>query len=720
MTAPASERLRRAHLLDRLVAGAITAGGSLILLAVAFLMVFLFVECLPLLRPGSAKREAVRPGAPAALAAAEDEYRENVSILAADAAIHVVGRDGTATTLPLEGAVAPLRQALTGGGGRLFAVADAASHLQVWSLRARVTWKGQQRVLVPQVRQVLSTPCPPSAKLLAVAGDGDSVWVLVAAGYRALLLAGSSDGGAAMTVLGSAVTPAAGALARDGSQAWLAAGRQLLWYATDGAAKGETLAAAVESPLPAPPTAMTTLLGDTTCLVGDATGTVAAWQVVAGEVPGTRRLEQSASFPGRGPVIAIAVSERDKTFAVLRSSGMEIAQLTTRRVLVTVADAPPKLISLGFSPRRDGLHAVTASGEIHRWAIAIPHPEVSLATLFLPVHYEGFTSAELVWQSTGGTSDFEPKLSLVPLIVGTFKGALYALLFAGPCAVAAALYVSQFAPLRVRVITKPIVELMAALPSVVVGFLAALFLAPLLQRHIVGVLALVALLPVAVAGAGAAWGAMPLRVRRRLGRGSELGVIAAVVALAVGLPFTCESTLGRLLFGGDLRQWLLDAAGITFDQRNAVVVGFALGFAVIPIIFTLAEDAFSNVPPSLVSASLALGATRWQAATTVVLPAASPGLFAAVMTGLGRAVGETMIVLMATGNTPILSLSPFSGMRTMSACIAVELPEAPYGGSLYRVLILTALLLFAMTFALNTVAVMISARLRARFGKLTA
>ena len=308
----------------------------------------------------------------------------------------------------------------------------------------------------------------------------------------------------------------------------------------------------------------------------------------------------------------------------------------------------------------------------------------------------------------------------MPLIVGTFKGALYALLFAGPCAVAAALYVSQFAPLRVRVITKPIVELMAALPSVVVGFLAALFLAPLLQRHMVGVLAVVALLPVAVAGAGAAWGAMPLRVRRRLGRGSELAVIAAVVALAVGLPFTCESTLGRLLFGGDLRQWLIDVAGITFDQRNAVVVGFALGFAVIPIIFTLAEDAFSNVPPSLVSASLALGATRWQAARSVVLPAASPGMFAAVMIGFGRAVGETMIVLMATGNTPIMSLSPFNGMRTMSACIAVELPEAPFGGTLYRVLILTALLLFVFTFVINTLAVVVAARLRRRFGRLAA
>ncbi len=169
-----------------------------------------------------------------------------------------------------------------------------------------------------------------------------------------------------------------------------------------------------------------------------------------------------------------------------------------------------------------------------------------------------------------------------------------------------------------------------------------------------------------------------------------------------------EGALERALFAGDFKAWLLAAAGVTYDQRNAVVVGFALGFAVIPIIFTLAEDAFSNVPPRLISASLALGATRWQAARTVAIPAASPGLFAAVMTGFGRAVGETMIVLMATGNTPILSLSPFDGMRTMSACIAVELPEAPYGGSLYRVLILTALLLFAMTFVLNTAAVVVA------------
>jgi phosphate transport system permease protein len=200
----------------------------------------------------------------------------------------------------------------------------------------------------------------------------------------------------------------------------------------------------------------------------------------------------------------------------------------------------------------------------------------------------------------------------------------------------------------------------------------------------------------------------------------ELSLVSVLLVAVSILVFAAEKGIERVLFAGDLKGWLLAAAGITYDQRNALVVGFALGFAVIPIIFTLAEDAFSNVPPSLISASLALGASRWQAARTVAIPAASPGLFAAVMNGLGRAVGETMIVLMATGNTPILSFSPFNGMRTMSACIAVELPEAPYGGTLYRVLILTALLLFAMTFVTNTAAVMVSNRLRRRFGRLAA
>jgi phosphate transport system permease protein len=99
----------------------------------------------------------------------------------------------------------------------------------------------------------------------------------------------------------------------------------------------------------------------------------------------------------------------------------------------------------------------------------------------------------------------------------------------------------------------------------------------------------------------------------------------------------------------------------------------------------------------------------------VVLPTASPGIFSAIMLGFGRAVGETMIVLMATGNTPIMSFSPFNGMRTLAANIAVEIPEAPHSGSLYRILFLAAALLFILTFVVNTAAELIRQRLRGKY-----
>jgi phosphate transport system permease protein len=169
------------------------------------------------------------------------------------------------------------------------------------------------------------------------------------------------------------------------------------------------------------------------------------------------------------------------------------------------------------------------------------------------------------------------------------------------------------------------------------------------------------------------------------------------------------------LFGGDFQLWLKSALNLVYDQRNCLVVGIAMGFAVIPIIFTIAEDAFTSVPQHLTAASLALGASRWQTAISVVLPTASPGLFSAVMIGFGRAVGETMIVLMATGNTPVLDWSIFNGMRTLSANVAVEIPEAPYGGTLYRTLFLAGLVLFLMTFFVNTLAEVVRQRLRERY-----
>ena len=189
----------------------------------------------------------------------------------------------------------------------------------------------------------------------------------------------------------------------------------------------------------------------------------------------------------------------------------------------------------------------------------------------------------------------------------------------------------------------------------------------------------------------------------------EITSFFVVVLGSVALAFGLASVLTAV--GLDARESVLGA----FTPRNSLVVGIAMGFAVIPIIYTISEDALSSVPDNLRSASLGAGATRWQTAVRVIVPVAMSGIFSALMIGLGRAVGETMIVLMATGNTPVLDWSIFTGMRTLSANIAVEIPEAPHGATLYRVLFLAALLLFLITFAANTAAEIVRQRLRKRY-----
>jgi phosphate transport system permease protein len=339
---------------------------------------------------------------------------------------------------------------------------------------------------------------------------------------------------------------------------------------------------------------------------------------------------------------------------------------------------------------------------------------VSWHTLFGKVWYEGYGQPEYVWQSTGSTDDFEPKISLIPLIFGTLKGTVYALIFAIPLAVLGALYTSQFVHPTIRARIKPTVEIMAALPSVVIGFIAGLYLAPVVERNLVGVMLLILILPVVGTSAMFIWNVLPAALKRLARVGAELVLIIPLVIAGGWLALAIAPAVEAVAFGGDARQWLANL-GITYDQRNSLVVGLAMGFAVIPIIFTISEDAFSSVPSNLSAASLALGASRWQTAIRVVVPTASPGVFSAVMVGFGRAVGETMIVLMATGNTPLLDWSMFNGFRTLSANIAVEIPEAPEGASLYRVLFLSAALLFIMTFTLNTIAEIIRQRLRERY-----
>ncbi len=467
-------------------------------------------------------------------------------------------------------------------------------------------------------------------------------------------------------------------------------------------------------------TALTTVLGDTSLAVGDAKGEITTWMPVTTPGKGEdKQLTLVHQLPkSTGPVQLLLASPRDKSLAAIDSQGtIRLVHMTTERLLLTLVAGMPVKTAV-FADRGRQLLVTADNGQQAAWKLSIPHPEISFSTLFGKVWYEGYNKPEYVWQSSAATDDFEPKLSLVPLIFGTFKATLFAMLFAVPLALLGAVYTSQFMAPALKGRVKPAVEIMAAVPSVVVGFLAGLWLAPLMDKHLLGLFLATVMVPAMLLAAIVAW--RPLAEQTRIGRslkGYEFLGLLPVVLLGLWLSGQLAVPLEASLFGGDLKQWLYSILGVRYDQRNSIVIAIALGFAVIPIIFTIAEDALSNVPRNLSAASLALGASRWQTAWRVVLPSALPGVFSAIMIGFGRAVGETMIVLMATGNTPITSWSLFNGLRSLAANIAVEIPEAPLGGTLYRTLFLSAVLLFVLTFIINTAAELLRQRFRKKYGR---
>ncbi|MBU2098116.1 MAG: ABC transporter permease subunit, partial [Gammaproteobacteria bacterium] len=270
---------------------------------------------------------------------------------------------------------------------------------------------------------------------------------------------------------------------------------------------------------------------------------------------------------------------------------------------------------------------------------------------------------------------------------------------------------------KLRGVVKPSIEIMEALPTVILGFLAGLWLAPFVENNLPAVFSFFLLMPVMLLLFAWFWSRLPSSLRSYIPDGWEAALCVPVILLFGAVCVQSSPWLEVWLFDGSMRQWFTDV-GINYDQRNALIVGIAMGFAVIPTIFSIAEDAVFTVPRHLTQGSLALGATSWQTVLGVVIPTASPGIFSAVMMGFGRAVGETMIVLMATGNSPVVNFNIFEGMRTLSANIAVELPETAVGSSHFRVLFLAALVLLALTFIVNTLAEIIRQRLRQRYSNL--
>ncbi|HEX7048376.1 MAG TPA: ABC transporter permease subunit [Gammaproteobacteria bacterium] len=463
-------------------------------------------------------------------------------------------------------------------------------------------------------------------------------------------------------------------------------------------------------------TALRFLTGGISLLVGTDRGRILQWFPVRDD-NNDYRLQQIRSFEGPdSPVTDIASEHRRKGFLVGHANGvLGVHYTTSERTLIErkIADAP--LARIAISPRANSFLVATADNRMQLWSIDNDHPEISWSALWGKVWYESYPEPEYIWQSSSASSDFEPKFSLAPLSFGTLKAAFYAMLVAMPLAIMGAIFTAYFMTPSLRTMVKPTVEIMEALPTVILGFLAGLWLAPLMEQSLAAIFLLLLLLPIGILATGFAWSRLPSSVRHIVPAGWEPVLLVLPILLVGWLCFAMNGWVENTFFNGNLPQWISNELGIGYDQRNALVVGVAMGFAVIPNIFSIAEDAVFGVPRHLSDGSLALGATPWQTLVRVVLPTASPGIFSGVMIGFGRAVGETMIVLMATGNTPIMDMNIFEGMRTLSANIAVEMGESELGSSHYRVLFLAALVLFLFTFLFNTAAEVIRQRLRRKY-----
>lgn len=464
-------------------------------------------------------------------------------------------------------------------------------------------------------------------------------------------------------------------------------------------------------------TTMELLAGASSLVLGHDNGRITQWFQVTSE--NGRLYQYIREFKSAAaPIQDIIAEYYRRTFYTIDSAG-EIGIFHTTSSAELLQEVPDGVaLERGVIDPRANMLLAQSGDKYHVFTLENEHPEVTWSGLWQEVWYEGYPEPTYTWQSTSGSDDFEPKYSLVPISFGTIKAAAYAMLFAVPIGLAAAVYTAYFMSPGVRKVVKPTVEIMEALPTVILGFLAGLWLAPLIEQYLPGVVAVLLLVPLAIIAVAAISTVLPAPIRQRMTDGRAALILIPFVILVGWMSFSLSPAVEQWLFDGNVRGFITNELGVTFDQRNSIVVGIAMGFAVIPTIFSIAEDAVFSVPKHLSNGSLALGATTWQTLTKVVLLTASPGIFSAVMMGLGRAVGETMIVLMATGNTPIMDWNIFEGMRTLSANIAVEMPESAVGSTHYRILFLAAFVLFVFTFFFNTLAEVVRQRLRDKYSSM--
>ncbi|ANI31259.1 phosphate ABC transporter permease [Yersinia entomophaga] len=708
---PLSGRDRRRAMIDRVVGRMVSGSGLLVLLTLMLIFVYLLYAVLPLFKPAAISLHAQFPVTPSAstLSMGMDSRGEKLWRIDAQGngafiRLQPEGEQAEGTLLATQVLSAPPTSLGQASGLQALGLSNGSLILVRPDFSGGAHWHfplGDQ----PQPLDEKGRPL----RHIAVAEPQSQQFTLAASTDDGRVLLGN------FTETERKITPLPESptridqllLSPDGHWLYLLSATQVYLYQLDNRPKlREIVALDQQEPLH-----LALLAGGKSLLVHSPQGRLSQWF----DVPHTRepqdkpphltRIREFSSAMG-----LLSVEDHRRVFATVTPAG-ELTLFSSIQTSPLLQEKVAKGIShAAFSPWGNALLLENGANWSY-YRVDNAYPDITWRSLWQKVWYENYPEPAYVWQSTSANDNYQPKFSLIPIIFGTLKAAGYAMLFAVPLALAGAIYTAYFMQSGLRRVIKPAIEVMGALPTVVIGLIAGIWLAPVIEQYLAGILLLPFLLALAILLCGWSSAKLSERIKWRLAAGWDVVVLLPVILVTGWLTLMLGPHLAQWTLGLPLNEWL----GDNYDQRNALVVGIAMGFALIPIIFSLAEDALFSVPPSLTQGSLALGATPWQTVVRVVLPSAFAGIFSALMIGFGRAVGETMIVLMATGNTPIIDGSVFQGLRALAANIAIEMPEAVVGSGHYRVLFLTALVLFMFTFVVNTLAEAIRLRLRERY-----
>ena len=732
------------HLKDVLMRYVMALGGISVIIAIVLIAFYLLYVVLPMFKPPHVEQVAAYP-VPAgtkteSLYYAMEEQREiGLRVTGAGSVVFFNTLDGTLVHQQFlaEETLAGLTAFAAGDPSqRLLAIGLDNGEVLFAVHDYQVSYPNDQRVILPGINwpfgkaPLKMDEAGRAITMIAAQYDEEQLTVATLTEDRRLLLFNRTETGsllsddAEITVTNSEIPLAAPVtfLLLDVEQRELYVAEQggfISYYDISDKAYPQLVQRVRAVSAPAQISSLSFLSGGISILVGASDGNIVQWFPVR-DRRNNYTLERIRGFDSQSArITSIAPEYFRKGFLAVDDAGhLGIYHATAHRTVELEKISDNRLTQLAVAPRANAMLVEDDTGSLQFWEIENEHPEISWSSIWGKVWYESRDKPEHIWQSSSASSDFEPKFSLTPLAYGTLKAAFYAMLFAIPLAIMGAVYTAYFMSAKMRGLVKPAIEIMEALPTVILGFLAGLWFAPFVEQNMPGMFLCFLLLPASVIIAAYCWGRLPGRLRHKVPEGWEAALLLPVIIVAGIFSFTLSQPLEIALFGGNMPLWLTDELGINYDQRNSLVVGIAMGFAVIPTIFSISEDAVYGVPRHLTTGSLALGATPWQTVVRVVLLTASPGIFSAVMIGMGRAVGETMIVLMATGNTAIMDMNVFEGFRALSANIAVEMPESEVGSTHYRILFLAGLALFLATFLFNTVAEVVRQRLRVKYSSL--